>query len=870
MRTVLVLLAVLLTAAVSGPLPEPRAAFAQPAGVATAVNAAVPPPVNEVVLENRLGGDSSWRIPWAGYSLATDTDLAVKGYASAVSVEQGESVGLHVHVASAGSTRYDVYRLGWYQGIGGRRITGGTFNATPQPACGTLMPEGTITCDWARSVELHTSEAWASGVYVVVLTRGTKQNYASFVVRDGDRTGALVHLQPTFTYQAYNNFPADGRTGKSLYSFNSFGATTIAGDTSGVKASFDRPYANAGAALIVAEEAPMIRYAESRGFDVTYATDLDLHLDPGLLGGQEGMLSVGHDEYWTGEMFTAAERARDAGVDLGYLGANNMYWQVRLEPSETTEVADRVLVCYRSAELDPVKDETRTVMFRELPRPEQPVVGQAFPNIDGTGLVGSDAAWRVRQSDHWMYRGTGLRDGSTIPGLVGIEIDRRLPQQPAPTVLDGTSLAVLAQSPFVARNGLQGIQESTLYQAPSSARVFSAGTLNWTQGLMGGDITPQQSVRTMTTNLLARFTGMRVDASTERVGGSDRYGTAVALSKHGFPAGDVPVAFLATGANFPDALAAAAATGGAGPVLLVPGQTIPQAVLDELARLRPASLVVSGGPSVVSNDVLDRASEAAGVAAVRASGADRYVTAADVSERTFAPGVPVAYVAAGTDFPDALSAGTAAAQLGGPVLLTAPNALPDATLAELDRLDPQRIVVVGGTGAVSEGVRSRLTPLAPQVTRLGGVNRYETAMLVARDLAGPAFADTVGLATALSFPDALAAGPVVAASGGSLLLVGGSVTPELAEELVRSDPRVVLLSGLQGAIPDSVAQQVAALFAPDATPFEAPVARRAQPNDPTVPDTGPDTEYADPSLRPELPWLDDPPAEWQYVPGSAG
>jgi putative cell wall-binding protein len=869
LRAVLVLVIAVLTAA-TALLAPPAGLPAATAGPGGAVSAAVPPSVNDVVLENRLGGHSSWRIPWAGHSLATDTDLAVKAYASAVSVEQGESVGIHAHVASAGSTRYDVYRLGWYQGLGGRRVTGGTFNGTPQPACQTLMPEGTITCDWARSVQLQTTEDWTSGVYVVVLTRGTKQNYASFVVRDGDRTGALVHIQPTFTYQAYNNFPANRITGKSLYSFNSFGATTVAGHAGAVKVSFDRPYANAGAALIVAEEAPMIRYAESRGFDVTYATNLDLHADAGLLAGQEAMLSVGHDEYWTGEMFTAAERARDTGVDLGYLGANNMYWQVRLETSPTSGVPNRVVVAYKSAELDPVKDGTRTVLFRQLPRPEQPVMGQAFPNTDGTGMVGPFAAWRVQQSDHWIYRGTGLGDGSAIPNLIGIEIERRLPDQPGPPLLDGTSLAVLAQSPFTARNGLTGIQESTLYQAPSSARVFSAGTLNYTQGLMGEDITPQQSVRTMTTNLLARFAGMRLDAFTERVGGSDRYGTAVALSQHGFPDPGVPVAFLATGATFPDALAAAAATGGAGPVLLVPGSTIPQAVLDELARLQPAKLVVAGGASAVSNSVLVQASDAAGVTAIRASGPDRYATAADVSERTFGTGVPVAYVAAGTDFPDALSAGTAGAQLGGPVLLTAPTSLPAATFDELDRLDPQRIVVVGGTGAVSEAVRSRLLSLAPQVTRLGGADRYETAMAVARDLAGPGFADTIGLATALSFPDALAAGPVVAASGGSLLLVGASMSPALAEELVRSDPRVVLLSGLQGAIPDSVAEQVDALFAPEAATFEAPVARKALPNDPAVPDTSPDTEYIHPDQRQELPYLDDPPAEWQYQPGGTG
>ena len=353
-------------------------------------------------------------------------------------------------------------------------------------------------------------------------------------------------------------------------------------------------------------DAPMVRYAESRGFDVTYATDMDLHADPELLMGQEGLLSVGHDEYWTGEMYTAAEQARDAGVDLAFLGANDVYWQVRLEPS-AAGVPDRVMVAYREANLDPVTEGSRTVRFRELPRPEQPLIGQMWPTNDYTGTTRGDEPWVVRQADHWFYRGTGLGNGSRIPLLVGIEVDRRLPEFPPPVIKEGTTQAVLAGSTFVTRTGNNiGLQESTLFQAPSNAWVFSAGTLRYTRGLLGEGPAAQQTVRTMTTNLLARFEGMRLDATTVRVGGPDRYATAVELSKHAFPdaLGPVPIAYLATGANFPDALAAAAATRGAGPVLLVPGSTIPQVVLDELRRLRPAELVVVGGGAIVSDGVM--------------------------------------------------------------------------------------------------------------------------------------------------------------------------------------------------------------------------------------------------------------------------
>ncbi|MEI5584112.1 MULTISPECIES: cell wall-binding repeat-containing protein [unclassified Agromyces] len=865
MKTILALVTVLLTAAATLATSPAQPAAAQPVAAGAVRTAAAVPPVNDVVVENRLRGDSSWRIPWSGYSLATDTDMAVKAYATKVSIDNGETADFRVHVSSPGSVRYDVYRLGWYQGHGARRVTGGTFNGVSQPACTTAMPNGTISCDWKTTLVVPTTENWTSGVYAVVFTRGTKQTYASIVVRDDDRQGALVHVSPSFTYQAYNNFPADGKTGKSVYAFNSYGATTVGGSTAAVKVSFDRPYAGAGASLIMAEEAPMIRYAESRGLDVTYATNLDLHNDPGLLEGQEGLVSVGHDEYWTREMFTAAETARDAGVDLAYLGGNNMYWQVRVEAA-ASGAPDRVVVSYKSASIDPVKDDTRTILFRSIPRPEQPVIGQMWPNVDGKGLVGPAAAWVVKSSAHWMYRGTGLRDGAKIPSLVGVEADRRHPDVAGPVLKGGTQLSVLAQSPFTARNGLTGLHESTLYQAPSDAYVFSAGTLNYTMGLMGEGITPQQSVRTMSTNLFTRMNAGRLDATTERAAGTDRYRTAVALSQRGFPDPGVPVVYLAAGGNFPDALASVPATKGEGPVLLVPGTTITPEVLAELERLQPAKLVVAGSSAVVSDAVMNQASQAAGVTAVRDAGSDRYSTAAALSRRAFpTPGVPVAYVAVGDSFPDALAAGTAGAQLGGPVLLTAGTSLPAATATELDRLNPQRIVVVGSAGVITESVRSQMSAHSSQVVRIAGPDRYETAMAVARDLVEAGGANLVGMATGTNFPDALALGPVVAASGGVLVLVGSALTPAVAEELVRTDPRSVLVAGSAAVVPDALVNQVGALYDPVAT-ADAPVTMKAMPNDPSVPDTGPKDEFAPRDQKRELPWLQRPDSEWRYVP----
>ena len=93
---------------------------------------------------DQLPGTAAWRIPWAGRTVADDRTLAIKGYAAAASLEKGQSVGIRVHAASAGPASYGVYRLGGYQGLGGRQMTSGTFTAVRQPACTTEMPIGLI------------------------------------------------------------------------------------------------------------------------------------------------------------------------------------------------------------------------------------------------------------------------------------------------------------------------------------------------------------------------------------------------------------------------------------------------------------------------------------------------------------------------------------------------------------------------------------------------------------------------------------------------------------------------------------------------------------------------------------------------------
>jgi len=300
----------------------------------------------------------------------------------------------------------------------------------------------------------------------------------------------------------------------------------------------------------------------------------------------------------------------------------------------------------------------------------------------------------------------------------------------------------------------------------------------------------------------------------ERLAGSDRYATAAAVSAANFAA-DVPVAYVATGATFPDALAAgAAAARHDGPVLLVASRAVPPATATELRRLRPQTIKVIGGIAMVSSGVMDTLQGYATTGTVqRIAGDNRFGTAAQVSADAFAPGVPVAYVATGEMFPDALSGVAAAGKSGGPLLLVGANEIPPETAAELTRLQPGRIVVLGATAVVSTTVAADLAPYAISggVTRLAGADRYATAAAVSTATFSPG--PTVYIATGLNFPDALGGGPVAGGLPAPLLLVPGtSVPPSVAAELRRLDPGTVVILGGTSAVSDAAANQIAWLL----------------------------------------------------------
>ncbi|MBW3536467.1 MAG: cell wall-binding repeat-containing protein [Actinobacteria bacterium] len=264
-----------------------------------------------------------------------------------------------------------------------------------------------------------------------------------------------------------------------------------------------------------------------------------------------------------------------------------------------------------------------------------------------------------------------------------------------------------------------------------------------------------------------------------RVGGVDRVATAIALAARWQQA---PSVVLASGDRVPDSLAAGPLAASAkGPVLLNLGSRLDPRVASELKRLRPAWVVLVGGPAALSHQTdADVRSTVPGARVDRIFGPDRFATAAAVSRTIWAsaPGTRSAVIALGDHadparaWPDALTAGWLGALTHRPVLLTAPDRVPQATLDALEGIGSA--VVVGGEAPVPPAVFSRLDQAVGTLTRLAGVDRYATAIRVAEaGLRAGATLTHLRVVTGRGPGDALAAGAAAADEEALMILVDG-------------------------------------------------------------------------------------------------
>jgi hypothetical protein len=440
---------------------ETTATTASPVAVAARAESQSGVTARWVQAENAQAGTDGWKL--------TEPAKAgeIEGYADHVSVNAGQPVRLFVSTV-APTFHVEAYRMGYY-GKGGRLVwhseeTLGTKQAKPVFTPGINMIEDR----WEPSLTVSTA-GWPEGDYLFKLVADTgQQRYVPLTVRNDQSTATYLIINAVTTWQAYNLYG-----GYDLYS-GLRGQGAKAGSDYAHRSrvvSFDRPnQLGEGAGDFLGLEFPFVNFAESRGLDVTYTTDVDVHEHPELLLKHKAVFTMGHDEYYSKAMRQGLLDARDHGVNLAFLGANTMYRHIRFAPSPLGD--DRHEICYKDVAEDPLhgKDNSDvTVDWRDPPThlPESEIIGDYYQcNPVQADMVISDAS-------DWLFAGTGATNGQVLANVIGSEYDRYDPRVPGPRNVD-----ILTHSPLTCQHKAD-YSDATYYSAASGAGVFASGTIDF-------------------------------------------------------------------------------------------------------------------------------------------------------------------------------------------------------------------------------------------------------------------------------------------------------------------------------------------------------------------------------------------------------
>jgi hypothetical protein len=463
--------------------------------------------------ENRKPGVTDWQLTNVrldrGRGFRT---RIIEGYCSNQSIPAGETLKIMVSANPPGRFQIEIFRMGYYGGAGARLMTVlGPYNGKPQPEP-EIGPRRLRECLWEPAAELKIPADWPSGVYLGRLTRIAEsanvhawQSYIIFVVRDSRPADILFQVSDN-TWQAYNRWPDD-------YSMYTDPRHSWAPD---VAVSFDRPYGkyaqiyenpqSLGSGEFLLWEYPLAYWLEMHGYDVTYCSNADM-IDPAQPLRAKVFLSVGHDEYWDPRQYDSAMAAVKAGVNHLYLAGNAVCGITPYEPSGTGH-ANRIIS--RRGRYGGATD----IENREFYKYPFPMTGPNEALLMGartTYPFNGGADWIATRAKHWMFDGTGMKNGDSIPGLVGWEFHG----DPA----DIPGLEIIAEG-IAFSGGVRPVRwTATIYPGPRKNFVFNASTIWWAQGLSSppGHMLPwshgvrphgpDRRVQRITGNLLARAVG---------------------------------------------------------------------------------------------------------------------------------------------------------------------------------------------------------------------------------------------------------------------------------------------------------------------------------------------------------------------------
>ena len=454
---------------------------------ASAITRKAAHPPWSIAYENSLPGDKDWRIRNQGPL------HAIGGYTGQASVRQGEPIDLYVSTTSR-EFSVKAFRMGWYKRDLARLVfQSGAIRGHRQSPAQFDESTRTVHTKWGVSLTVPTDD-WPEGSYLFRLDAHSGfQRYVPVTVRSASTAGKVVMKNAVPTWHAYNTWGE----------YDLYKGPGASYDNRSYAVSLDRPIDTDGAYLFMVYERKLINLAERLGLPLAYLTSMDIAADPHSLNGAAALVSPGHDEYWSPPERAIVTAARDRGMNIAFLGANAMFRRTRLEPTGLGD--NRLIVCYKTSyELDPMygkNDALVTSDWREPPHPdpESSLIGTLY---EGYPAI---ADYVVRTPHAWMFKGTGAREGTSFPVLVGIEYDRVTPGYPLERPIQ-----VLAHSPLVCK-GVNSYADSAYYTHKGGAGVFNCGTMRWVESFgpptygWGLTVASGAFTRRVTANVLRAF-----------------------------------------------------------------------------------------------------------------------------------------------------------------------------------------------------------------------------------------------------------------------------------------------------------------------------------------------------------------------------